>query len=209
MSQTWAYRTAAVLGLCLLFYFFPLLRVTSLSAQRHAEEAAIDPAAFALDYWENKLARAADQAAPAAEVAADLLEDADAAKEKYGRTLGVSRSFFLFVRGQGEVSDVTARGVVLQVAEGPAGLIELSRGALFDTALRDAPGILLVEDFADMRDFNALPAELNKLCEERCGPKLAALKPGDSVRFVGCARIASASRYKPPLKLSPVVVETL
>lgn len=209
--KRWALRTAVVAALSVILWFAPLVRVVPLSAATHEGESPVefDPAEYAERFWQESLIPAIGNATPANDAIAAMADDAEKAKEEFGRTVGVGRSYFVFLRGEGQVVEVTRRTVALRVGESATAIVQLSRGAIFGAAIRDATGLLKADDFMNSQDYNAVANHLNRLAEERVVPRLAECEVGDQIGFAGCAKVSNPSRYKPPLELSPILVESL
>ncbi|WP_163104012.1 DUF2291 family protein, partial [Acinetobacter baumannii] len=65
--------------------------------------------------WNERLLPAAEQAADAAAVAAVIASDPKKVRKQFGRTVGVSSSYFLFLRGSGRVVSADAESIGLAV----------------------------------------------------------------------------------------------
>jgi predicted lipoprotein len=171
---------------------FPLLRIVPLQergAQKRSE--TFDAAAYAADFWDERLNPALAEAADAATVMAALKDDPVAAREEHGRTIGLSRATFFFVRGHGTIIAVekSRLGVALGT-DGERLDLWLTTGPVFGNAVRDAPGLLNSEDFPKSQHFNELAKELNALVESRVLPPLReAAKVGASIEFVACVEV--------------------
>lgn len=199
----WGFRLAVVVAACVLAYFVPLVRVTAIDGE--VAEAPFDPAAFAADFWDERLIPAAADTHSAAKVVAALEEDVAAADNEYGVRVGVGRSFYLFVQGVGVVEAADGPGV--SVALDGGGAVRLHDRKVFGATIRDATGLLQGDEAPSSREYNLVANELDRLAEERAIAGLADLKPGDRLRFAGCAKVASVAGYKPPLEVIPVLVE--
>jgi predicted lipoprotein len=205
-------RVAIILGVlgaaALVAWRFPLFYIVPLeqaAASRRAE--AFDARAYALKFWETRLAPEFESANDAAEVVAALRSDSEEARRQFGRHVGMSRSSLLFVRGRGTIVSVDNRAVgVTLTADSAEPDIVLVTGRIVGNAVRDATGLLSAGDYANSQHFNDLARELNLLVE--AGPvKLlqAGAKPGGAVQFVGCASLAGG-RMAWPIKVIPLDV---
>lgn len=205
-------RIAVITGLlaaaALLFWTFPLFHVVPLEqaeASRAAEAFNAPESAQAL--WTEKLEPHFDAAADAAEVVAALRRDPQQARREFGRTVGLSRSTLLFVRGHGTVASIDGRLAAIALADGDEEAdVALVVGPVTGNAVRDAPGLVASGDFANSQHFNDLARELNLLAERGPVAKLRnSAKVGRTVTFVACGEIAG-DEVRWPLKLVPVAV---
>jgi predicted lipoprotein len=193
-------------AVCWLVPPFHLISLDEASANQGpvAESAA----EFVEKFWETELAAALANAADAANVLASLRDDVRRAEEQYGRSVGLSRKYYFFVRGEGRVVSVdrTAVGVAL-TDDGEAADVLLQRGHVFGNAVRDATGLLNPSDYTNSQQFNDVSSELNRIVEARVLPALFEQSEiGRTVRFVGCAE-AETRAGAVQLKTIPLEVE--
>jgi predicted lipoprotein len=197
-----------------LLWRYPPVRIRQLAEVRAAQAAAgFDAATFARKFWDEQLKPAQESAASAAELVAAIRQDPKQARNQFGRSVGMSRSYFYFVRGVGTVVSSDNRRIALDVdgAEETAGEkaadVSLQTGLIFGNAVRDATGLLDASDYPNLKDFNAIAQELNRLAEAevaRSPVKNAAV--GSQVEFVGCAEVRSEPGDLRPLKVIPISV---
>jgi predicted lipoprotein len=206
----WIIRTAVAAGTAVTVYFLPLFHVVSLeqAGQRKADEA-FDPADFVDRFWTERLVPATDRAVNATELVEAIERDADSARQRYGRTVGLSSVYYYFVFGTGRVVCIEEAYVGLSLRDDQDEVeVLLARGNIFGNAVRDGTGLLDVNDFSNSQDFNALSSGINRRIEERVLPALrknAAV--GDTIRFAGCAEIVDEGIDLEPLRIVPFVVE--
>jgi len=171
-------------------------------------ESALNPPDFANRFWNERLIPSLGQAHDAATVLAAFRASPVAARAKFGRTVGVSSTTLLVVRGNGTIVTVDKKGVGIALerdAKGPD--IVLQTGLLFGNTVRDATGLLDAGDFADSREFNEISTELNRIIETRVIPSLKERSAtGRRINFAGCAEIQDESEIIRPLTIIPLVV---
>jgi predicted lipoprotein len=200
---------ALAAGVGVLGYFFPPFHVVPLRENgQRATATAFEPASYAERFWGERLIPGASKAVDVAELIAALEKDGDAARRKYGHTLGLGGPPTYLVKGTGRVVSVEKHAVRLALDDPSRGQVSLLADKVFGNAVRDGTGLLDVGDFARMQDFNALSAELNRRVEERVVPRLreqAAV--GKTIRFVGCAEVTDTVADLHPLQVVPFLVE--
>jgi predicted lipoprotein len=200
---------AAAAGVALLAWAFPLFHVVPLHrAREQREQARFNAAEFARKFWDESLMRALPQAYDAKAVLDAIDDDFHAAREKYGRTLGISNSYYVFIRGRGRVVDVGRKGVGLAIRDGTAADVVLPVGMVFGNTVRDGTSLLVMDEFPNSQDFNDVATELNRLVETRVLPRLRERAGiGREVRFVGCAEVPVDATRRKPLKVVTVSVD--
>jgi predicted lipoprotein len=198
-------RTLVITGIGLLtaavLYRFPLFHVVSLKGSEDQVQAAgFNAREFAENHWETRLVPRLANAHDAEEVLAELNNNPQGARTRYGRTVGLGRSSYFLIRGVGTIVSIDKSSIGIAISNDAAEPdVLLSTGPFFGNAIRDAPGLLSAGDFAQSRQFNDVAAELNRLAENRVARPLAErASVGKKIRFVGCFELVGAHRNTPP-----------
>ena len=202
----WLIAILVVAGVC---WIFPPFHVVSLEQSTKEKSAAVfDPKRFAEGFWDAKLPYAFSNAVPAEVLLPTIQTNAAEARQKFSRTVGVSESYTYFISGKGRVLSATEDEVLLSVTSSATNAeVSLQLGLLFSTAVRDAPGLLNVNDYPSSQDFNAISEALNRIVEDRVQPKVREhAKAGATLEFVGCSEVNDESTDLQPLKVVPIQV---
>jgi predicted lipoprotein len=211
----------AVVGLIIagavfvLVWVFPLFHVVPLKgpSQRGRGEVgattAFDPVATAARIWKSELPAATPRALELKSVVSMMRTDPTQAKTRYAKSNGLGTAYY-FVRGNGKVvaRDKNYLRVALDAAD-PA-VVALRIGPVFGNTVRDGCGLLDVNAFPGLQEFNALAAELNALVEKNVLPVLREKGiVGATVQFAGCAEVpeSAGAREEPLLIIVPVEAE--
>jgi predicted lipoprotein len=203
-------RLAIIVGSVLLgaglLWRFPLFHVVPIDQSTTQQQTSVFNAReFADNYWQTRLLPRLSDARDAAIVLEALQADVQRARSEFGRTVGLGRSTYFLVRGEGTIVSIEKNRIGVALSEGgrdPDLLI--TTGPVFGNAVRDAPGLLAAGDFTHSQHFNELAAELNLLVETRVGRPLAKqAQVGRYVRFVGCIEVLGEAPTK-PFKLIPL-----
>jgi len=207
-SLPWLIAILLLAGLC---WQFPPFHLRSLRAMRQAQAAArFDAKEFVTTFWTGQLLPATDRAADVASVVETIKTSPQDVRTKFGRTVGVSSSYYLFVRGSGRVVSADAESIGLSV--GPTGDeadVIVALDFVFGNAVRDATGLLDSSSYPNAQEFNDISAELNKIVEEQVLPTFRrAATVGQRVKFAGCIEVADEQADLKPLKLVPVSVQS-
>lgn len=208
-------RIAVTLALLVVatgvFWLFPLFHIVRLDELESArEQTAFRAAEFAQTFWDERLMPWVGESSDASKLFfVNYRKDPQAAREKYGRKVGVSRAHLFVLRGSGTILTVDKKGVVVRL-EDEVGDTEvlLHTGLLFGNTVRDATGLLDASDFPNSQHFNEISTELNRLVEARVIPKLKEqAAPGRKLQFVGCAQVSDDSAGAQPLTIIPLAVK--
>jgi predicted lipoprotein len=194
-------------GLCRVL---PPFRVHSLKAAREAQAAGhFNAADFVRAFWGDRLLPAADRATDASRVLEAISAGPAKVREQFGRTVGASSSYFLFVRGSGRVVSTNDDNIGLAVRPGSdTAEVVVPLGLVFGNAVRDGTGLLDSGSFPNAQEFNDISAALNSLVETNVLPQLQQIaRVGGRIRFAGCAEVADEETDLKPLKLVPVLVK--
>jgi len=207
---------AATLTLAVLLYFFPLFHVVSLQTEAAAAataaasaSAAFDPVTAAAKFWQTDLPAAATRAVELRALAPAIRANAESAKTQFSKSAGLGTAYF-FVRGSGKVLSRDRNYLRLAPAGADSEIVALRIGPIFGNTVRDGSGLLDVNSFPGLQEFNALAAELNALVEKSVGPLLRERAVvGTTVHFAGCAEVpeGAAEAGEPLLTIIPVHAE--
>ena len=203
--------SVVVIVMAALCWAFPPFHIRSLKAVR-AERAlakfnAVD---FVGQFWNEKLLPATAKAPDVVEVRTTIATAPKQVREKYGRTVGVSSSYFLFLRGTGRVVSVDSDNIGLALtAEGHEPDVVVPLGLVFGNAVRDGTGLLDPSSYPNSQDFNDISAALNSIVETNVLPQLQRIATvGKRIQFTGCVEVNDEEQDLKPLKLVPISVKS-
>jgi len=199
-----------LVGLGVFFWLMPPVRVVRMhNVKGLTPTGSFDAARFVEQFWTNQLLPAVSRATPADELIALLRTNAAAARQKFGRSIGLSQTCNFFMAGTGTVVGVSDTEVLVAVTpDATAPDIALQTGLIFGNAVRDGTGLIDVNDYPNSQDFNAISAELNRLIEQHVVPRLRQIaKPGARIRFAGCAELSGETTAPLPVRVVPVFAE--
>lgn len=195
-----------------LWILLPPFRIVSLDEkgkvpQRGQQTAAFEPAAFVAEFWREKLVPSMDEATPLEALLRSVEADPAAAKEQFARQAGEGGIAYYFAGGQGTVVDLKGRRAVLDTAGGKISL--LVAPPVFGNLVRDGTGLLNVNDFRGLEEYNAISAVLNQKIENEVMSDLKdRVVVGAKLAFVGCAKAPDAVGEGPALEFIPLRVES-
>ena len=197
-----------------LLYFFPLFRVVPLNPPATASTANVAPAAFdprvaAEKIWKGELVSAASRAAELKQIVAAVRANPETARTTFAQSAGMGAAYF-FTRGSGKVVSRERNHLHVAVDGASNEIVAVRLGPVFGNTVRDGCGLLDVNAFPGLQEFNALSAELNALVEKNVLPALREQAiVGATIHFAGCAEApeSAADAGEPLFTLVPVQAE--
>jgi len=185
-------------------YYFPLFHVSRLSTV--ASPIDFDTLAAANRFWIEDLPAA--HADNATVIALAYQTDPSGAIKEHARFVGLGGAAYFFIKGEGKVVSYTHDAIRLVLAGDPAPQIEIQIGPIFGNAVRDATGLLDVNRFPSLEDFNEIASDLNQRVESRVLPPLRArVTVGAHVIFTGCAEAGESAQGQQVLSVIPIKAE--
>jgi hypothetical protein len=124
-----------------------------------------DPKVYALSFLENDLPAVLERAPEADQILKLLVTDKDQALNGFAHVLGISRSYYFLVKGEGNIKSIENEYVTIETKDG--NIIKLATDFIFGNAVRDGSGLVDIDQFLNMTDFNNVSIEINKLIKER------------------------------------------
>lgn len=165
-----------------------------------------DAVDYAKDVWQIKMP-VVSYDAPDIVSLIDLLEtDKEQAFEEFGRKLGISQTWYFMTKGEGVVESIGEENLSINI--GADKNIQLATSFIFGNAVRDASGVVDIDDFINMTDFNNVSVALNNLVrEEVAGELKKSVRPGMKLEFAGAFEINEENTDVDSIRMIPVSVE--
>lgn len=184
--------------------------------QRQTGEApGFDAERYARSYLSEKLPPAMEEAVGIRRLLDLLRTDQEAAFENYSHALGIGNIRFFLVKGEGVISavqedDVTVLAEIPASAETPAsagspeaGPVRIATEYVFGNAIRDASGLIRIEDFGNTAELNEVSGAINRIIREEVLPAfLSRAEKGKRLRFTGAVEL---NRKYPDLQQIEVI----
>jgi len=155
-----------------------------LSDVKAAASKTFDPAAYARTYLDKKLLPAANNAPDIDQLINEVKSNPGKAFKAYAHTLNIGNTRFFMAKGEGTITNIDESDIYITTTGKQN--IKIATEYIFGNALRDAPGIITVNDFTNSMDLNNVSAEVNKLVRgEILPPFKSKAKKGDNISFAG------------------------
>jgi predicted lipoprotein len=196
-----------------LCWLFPLFHVVPLAQSSApgvpAAAAAFDPRAAAEKIWKSEITSATSRAVELRQIVTGVRENPETARTKFAKSAGMGVAYF-FARGSGRIVKRERNYLHIAVDGSPNEIVALRIGPVFGNTVRDGCGLLDVNSFPGLQEFNAVAAELNALVEKNVlHPLREKSVVGATIQFTGCSEApeAAADVGEPLLTFVPVQAE--
>ena len=179
-----------ILGIIvLLLVLFFSVKVENLDKYK-AENSTVkfDAQLYTEEIWNTKLPACAENASEISEVFKALNDDPKAALEKFGRKLGISSTYYLVLKGGGTIEYVEQEFIVVSINN--ALKVKIATDFIFGNAVRDGSGVVNIDEFINMTDFNNVSVAINKMIKEKLVlPLKTDASAGMNLKFAGAIEI--------------------
>ena len=173
--------------------------------------AEFDAAAYAQQYWNEKLMPALSGAIGIDSLATLLKTDKDRTFDQFSNALGIGNIRYFLVKGEGIIAGINENDVSLQIIPGNNGLlVKIATEFVFGNAVRDASAGIDINEFTNTMDFNNVSNEINKIIRSSVLPPFkAAAKTGDKVAFSGAVELNREHPDIANMEVIPVVLKII
>jgi len=156
-----------------------------------AATAGFDGAAYATEFWSEKLTPAMEKGVDLSTLLQQLQANPDQAFATHSHALGIGNIKCFPVKGVATVKNVRENEVLVALDSQPAGTeLTIATEYIFGNAVRDASGQIDINAFTNTMDFNTVSAELNNIIRTRVIPPFRRqVKAGDRVEFTGAIEL--------------------
>lgn len=160
--------------------------------QRQAEnhQEVFDAHEYVESIWDTELAESYGNAPDFSQLLTELATDPEGTFEKSGNALGIGNIGYFRIKGEGTVLAVEENHVLLQIADQS---LEIETEFIYGNALRDASGLVKINDYPNTSDFNTISEEINARIRQDLIPAFrSSLAVGDRVGFEGAMELNKA-----------------
>jgi predicted lipoprotein len=134
-----------------------------------------------------------------------LKNDPKRAFEEFGRKLGISKTFYFLTKSEGIIGSVEEEFIWVSIGETQ---VKIATAFIFGNAVRDGSGVVDIDEFVNMTDFNNVSVVLNDLIrKEVASPLKSKAKPAMKVEFAGAFEIKEDELNTDSIRIIPVSVK--
>ncbi len=203
MKKKIKYIIGIIIGAIVLYnsvYFMPL-------DEKIASEQTVtfDAESFVNDLWNQELQSVFDSSMGFSSLMMSLQENPLETFSRHGQSLGIGNIAYFRVSGEGIVNKVNENNVLVQVGDR---LVEIETEFIFGNAIRDASGLIKINDFDKTSDFNGISEAINRKVREEVIPNFRQkVKEGDRIQFHGALELNKAHLHLDLPEIIPVSIE--
>jgi len=201
-----------LLGISILLLGWFSVNIKKLDTVRAAKAAEnFDATVYANRFWKEKLLPGLDKAVTLDTLLSLLHTQKDSAFKKYSHALGIGNIRYFLVQGTGTVTAINADDISLVLTGDSARTsVGIETEYIFGNAVRDASGLIDINDFKNTMDFNNVSVALNTIIRKEVLPAFkTAVKKGDKVQFTGAIELNSEHLKTNDIKIMPVQLTLL
>ena len=170
-------------------------------------EIEFDAKAYVEGIWSNELMKVYNDAPDISLIIESLKSDSAGAFEKYGSSLGIGNIGYFRVKGQGTVASINENNVLVKVGRT---IIEIETEFVYGNAIRDASGLVKVNDYDNTSDFNSISESINEKIREEVIPVFRpGVKTGDKLRFQGAIELNQAHLDLEQIEVIPLTLQII
>jgi len=148
---------------------------------------SFNPKAFASDFYKNKLLPRADSAVDLDVLISILKAQPEEAFKKYSKALAIGNIRYFLVRGEGIIHSKSDDAVIVKLKGNREETnVNIATEFVYGNAIRDASGLMNLNDFANTAEFNSISESINEIVRKEVVPSFVRdAEIGSNVKFAG------------------------
>lgn len=160
---------------------------------------------YVADLWDNQLPAVISDAVELPYLITLLEDNPEEAFDNYSRKLGISNTHYFYFSASGTVETIDEETVLVIANDNVP--VELETLYVFGNAIRDGSGLVDIDEFLNMMDFNMVSVYLNrKVKSEVTDPFRREVQSGNVVSFTGAAEIDRREGLPERFKVIPIQI---
>jgi hypothetical protein len=169
---------------------------------------SFDAAAYANNYFYKQLPLVVAKAPDIDKLIAMIKTDTAATFKTYGHALAIGTTRYFLIQGKGTIVNIDDNGVWVSTTSGNSVL--LATEYVYGNALRDASGLVDINQFSSTMDLNNIAAEVDKIVRVKILPAVKpGLEKGNIIQFTGAVGLNQAHLQLGDLEITPISLKTI
>jgi len=199
-----------IIGLAVLFLVaYNSVYFKKLDQVKAAAPKEFDAKSYARNYYDTKLTPALNSATDINQLLSMLQADKENTFNKYSHALGIGNIKYFLVKGEGTITSIDENDVTI-VSKGDSSphVYKIATEFVYGNAIRDASGLIDLNEFSNTSDFNNVSAEINKIVRSEVLPPFKTkAKKGDAVQFFGAIELNKEHLNVENIEIIPVFLK--
>ncbi len=188
------------------FVAYNAVYIKKLNEVKVTENKLFDAKAYAHNYLYKKLPVALNNTIQIDKLLAHIRTNAANAFKTYSHGQNIGDVGYFLVGGQGQIVNIDDNDVLVKSDNGL--VIKLAIQYIFGNAVRDAPGLISMNEFNNTMDMNNISGEINKIIKnEIVPPFIVKAKKGDKVAYKGCIELNQSALKLQNIEVIPVFLK--
>lgn len=169
------------------------------------EEVEFDAKTFVDAIWDNEMLAAYDSAVLLVDLIERLEEAPKLAFNQEAKALGIGNIGYFKVQGEGTILEINEDNILVEVGNR---VIEIETEFIFGNAIRDASGLIKLNDYDRTSDFNSISESINEKIRQKVIPEFRKdLELGNQIRFKGALELNKAHLDLQQLEIIPISLQ--
>ncbi len=157
-------------------------------------------------FWNDSLSSCIAKATKIEDLYQLLNENPQLAYEKQGKKLGISKTYYFFIKASGSILKIEDEFIILSINDKTE--VKIATHFIYGNAVREASGKVNISEFLNMTDFNSVSVAINKLVKENVvKPLRKSAAVGQKIQIVGAMEINSEKVDLSEVRIIPVSFE--
>jgi len=174
----------AIIVVVSIFVVYNSIYFKKLDEVKASANKEFNATAYARNYLDKKLIPSIGTIPSTDSLLSILKQNAPNAFKTYSHAMDIGNIGYFMSKGQGVVTSIDESDVSILTPDKQN--IKIATEYIFGNALRDAPGIININDFTNTGDLNSISSELDKIVRNEVVPPFKAkVKKGDKIEFAG------------------------
>lgn len=160
---------------------------------------------YAKNYLNKKLLPAINNVPNIDTLLTQIKTNPKGAFKSYSNALAIGNVRFFMTKGEGVITSISDSEIAITTTG--KNNLTVATEFIFGNALRDASGIIKVEDFTNSSDLNNVSAEVNKIVRQEILPPFKSkAQKGDVVKFAGAFELNQEHINLNQIEIVPVKI---